>query len=105
MASIYPASTSVASNCNRPASTRRLSKAQISKAQKCCGAPHTGEGDMETLKLLARHNVDLFNGYELDYIVALGANAAKRGSTWIDLGTPTLWHDGHWYMPVSALSG
>ncbi len=42
----------------------------LPKAQKCCGAPHTGEGDMETLKLLARHNVDLFNGYELDYIVA-----------------------------------
>jgi glycolate oxidase iron-sulfur subunit len=42
----------------------------LPKAQKCCGAPHTGEGDMDTLKRLARHNVDLFNGYELDYIVA-----------------------------------
>jgi len=42
----------------------------LPKAQKCCGAPHTGEGDMDTLKMLARHNVDLFNSYELDYIVA-----------------------------------
>jgi len=42
----------------------------LPKAQKCCGAPHTGEGDMDTLKRLARHNVDLFNGYELDYVVA-----------------------------------
>ncbi|MPZ14587.1 MAG: 4Fe-4S dicluster domain-containing protein [Chloroflexi bacterium] len=42
----------------------------LPKAQKCCGAPHAGEGDIATLKHLARHNVDLFAGYELDYIVA-----------------------------------
>ena len=42
----------------------------LPKAQRCCGAPHAGEGDFQTLKDLARHNIDLFNGYELDYIVA-----------------------------------
>ena len=42
----------------------------LPKAQKCCGAPHAGEGDVDTLKRLARHNIDLFNGYELDYVVA-----------------------------------
>jgi glycolate oxidase iron-sulfur subunit len=42
----------------------------LPKAQKCCGAPHAGEGDADTLKRLARHNVDLFLRYPLDYIVA-----------------------------------
>ncbi|MBI2939637.1 MAG: (Fe-S)-binding protein [Chloroflexi bacterium] len=39
------------------------------KGQRCCGAPHAGEGDMATLRALARHNVDLFLGHRLDYIV------------------------------------
>jgi glycolate oxidase iron-sulfur subunit len=42
----------------------------LPKAQRCCGAPHAGEGDIATLKALARHNVGLFDGYEIDYIVA-----------------------------------
>lgn len=42
----------------------------LPKAQRCCGAPHAGEGDVRTLKALARHNVDLFSGYELDAIIA-----------------------------------
>ncbi|HEY8477111.1 MAG TPA: (Fe-S)-binding protein [Chloroflexota bacterium] len=40
------------------------------KAQRCCGAPHAGEGDTDTLRDLARHNVDLFLQWDLDYIVA-----------------------------------
>jgi glycolate oxidase iron-sulfur subunit len=40
------------------------------KAQKCCGAPHAGEGDFKSLRELARQNVDLFSKWELDYIVA-----------------------------------
>ena len=40
------------------------------KAQKCCGAPHAGEGDFKGLRELARQNVDLFSKWDLDYIVA-----------------------------------
>ena len=42
----------------------------LPKALRCCGAPHAGEGDFTTLRDLARHNVDLFSRFELDYIVA-----------------------------------
>src|SRR5690606_7041193 len=40
------------------------------KDTRCCGAPHAGEGDTQALRALARHNVDLFTRYNLDYIVA-----------------------------------
>ncbi len=42
----------------------------LPKALRCCGAPHAGEGDFETLRDLARHNVALFSSHDLDYIVA-----------------------------------
>jgi len=40
------------------------------QGQKCCGAPHAGEGDTDTLRMLARHNIDLFGRHSLDFIVA-----------------------------------
>jgi len=40
------------------------------KATQCCGAPHAGEGDFDSLRALARHNVALFSQWDLDYIVA-----------------------------------
>lgn len=55
------------------------------RALKCCGAPHAGEGDLETLRLLARHNVDLFAGYELDYIVADCAACSAQTKEYADL--------------------
>jgi glycolate oxidase iron-sulfur subunit len=39
------------------------------KAQKCCGAPHMTEGDRETTRQLAQHNLDLFLALEVDAIV------------------------------------
>ncbi|MBI2906304.1 MAG: (Fe-S)-binding protein [Chloroflexi bacterium] len=40
------------------------------RGQVCCGAPHSAEGDIETLKELARRNIDLFSADDLDTIVA-----------------------------------
>ena len=39
------------------------------KAQKCCGAPHLNEGDRDTARSLAQHNLDLFMDLEVDAIV------------------------------------
>jgi glycolate oxidase iron-sulfur subunit len=53
------------------------------KAQKCCGAPNVLAGDRAGLAAAARFNVDLFSGYELDYIVTdcggCGAELKKYG--------------------------
>ena len=35
----------------------------------CCGAPHLTEGDRETARQLALHNLELFLSKEIDYIV------------------------------------
>jgi glycolate oxidase iron-sulfur subunit len=48
------------------------------KVQRCCGAPHAAEGDTTTLRELARHNVDLFSRWELDYVVADCAACAAQ---------------------------
>lgn len=50
------------------------------KTQKCCGAPHLTEGDRETARQLARHNIDLFLGLEADAIVTdcAGCGAALK---------------------------
>ncbi|MGH2460725.1 MAG: (Fe-S)-binding protein [Chloroflexota bacterium] len=48
------------------------------KAQRCCGAPHAAEGDARTLRELARHNVDLFEQWELDYVVSDCAACAAQ---------------------------
>jgi len=39
------------------------------KTQKCCGAPHMTEGDPETARQLARHNLDVFLNLNVDAIV------------------------------------
>ncbi|MCK4620822.1 MAG: (Fe-S)-binding protein [Desulfuromonadales bacterium] len=39
------------------------------KKQKCCGAPHLSEGDRETTRQLATHNLDLFLDLDVDAIV------------------------------------
>jgi len=39
------------------------------KDQKCCGAPHLTEGDRETTRQLAAHNLDLFLALDVDAIV------------------------------------
>lgn len=48
------------------------------KTQRCCGAPHAAEGDADSLRALARYNVDLFAQWELDYVVADCAACAAQ---------------------------
>ena len=50
------------------------------KEQKCCGAPHLSEGDRETTRTLARHNLDLFMALDVDAIVTdcAGCGAALK---------------------------
>jgi len=50
------------------------------KQQKCCGAPHLNEGDRETTRRLARHNLDLFMALDVDAIVTdcAGCGAALK---------------------------
>lgn len=39
------------------------------KTQKCCGAPHAEEGDFESVKAFAKHNIELFERYNVEYII------------------------------------
>ncbi len=50
------------------------------KAQKCCGAPHLTEGDRDTTRSLAQHNLDLFMELDVDAIVTdcAGCGAALK---------------------------
>lgn len=50
------------------------------KNQKCCGAPHLTEGDRETTRQLATHNLDLFLDLDVDAIVTdcAGCSAALK---------------------------
>ncbi len=53
------------------------------KAQKCCGAPNMLGSDLKGLRDLATYNVDLFGGYDLEFIVTdcggCGAELKKYG--------------------------
>jgi glycolate oxidase iron-sulfur subunit len=53
------------------------------KAQKCCGAPNMLGHDMEGLQQAARFNTDLFESYDLDFVVTdcggCGAELKKYG--------------------------
>jgi len=50
------------------------------KQQKCCGAPHLTEGDRETTRQLAAHNLELFLGLDIVAIVTdcAGCSAALK---------------------------
>lgn len=39
------------------------------KDQYCCGAPHISEGEFDTARDLARHNIDVFESLNVDYVV------------------------------------
>jgi len=53
------------------------------KSQVCCGAPNMLGGDLEGLKQDARTNIDIFSGYDVDFIVTdcggCGAELKKYG--------------------------
>ncbi len=40
------------------------------KDQVCCGAPHAEEGEADAVRALARRNIDVFERYGVDYVVA-----------------------------------
>jgi len=46
--------------------------------QRCCGGLHVHQGDLETARELARHNIDVFERAQVDAIIV---NAAGCGST------------------------
>jgi len=55
------------------------------KTQRCCGAPHAEEGDTSTLRDLARYNIDTFEQWNLDYIVADCAACAAQTKEYVHL--------------------
>jgi glycolate oxidase iron-sulfur subunit len=55
------------------------------KQQRCCGAPHVEEGDTATLRELARYNIDTFERWDLDYIVADCAACASQTKEYVHL--------------------
>lgn len=50
--------------------TRNGCDVLIPQDMKCCGLPHIANGKMDTARLLAIHNIKIFNSYKLDYIVS-----------------------------------
>ncbi|NJD92248.1 MAG: (Fe-S)-binding protein [Geobacter sp.] len=60
------------------------------KNQVCCGAPNMLGGDLEGLKSEARTNIDIFSGYDVDFIVTdcggCGAELKKYGHHFEDDG-------------------
>ncbi len=53
------------------------------KDVQCCGMPHLGYGELDTFLELARHNIALFEGEELDAIIT---DCATCGSTLKEYG-------------------
>ncbi|MSQ33736.1 MAG: (Fe-S)-binding protein [Dehalococcoidia bacterium] len=50
--------------------TRNGCEVVTPRVQRCCGAPHQDMGDWEGLRDLARHNIEVFERAQVDYIVA-----------------------------------
>lgn len=50
--------------------TRNGCEVIIPQDMKCCGMPHVANGKMDTARLLAVHNIKIFNSYKLDYIIS-----------------------------------
>lgn len=51
----------------------------VPRLQHCCGMPTYASGDMESAKLLARHNIETFERYDLDAIVV---SCGSCGNAW-----------------------
>lgn len=49
--------------------TRNGCEVIIPSEAKCCGLPHIANGKLETARLLAVHNIKIFNNYDFDYII------------------------------------
>lgn len=49
--------------------TRSGCEVIIPPETRCCGLPHLANGKLETARLLAVHNIKIFNAYDFDYII------------------------------------
>ncbi|SCM80673.1 conserved hypothetical protein [uncultured Sporomusa sp.] len=49
----------------------------IPPMQHCCGTPIFMSGDVESAKLLAKHNIEVFEQYDIDYIIAACGSCAE----------------------------
>ncbi len=55
------------------------------RGQKCCGAPHRADGEMEVARDLARHNVRVFEQAQVDYVVTDCAACGTELKAWPEL--------------------
>ncbi|MGA7731948.1 MAG: (Fe-S)-binding protein [Chloroflexia bacterium] len=70
------------------------------KTQQCCGAPHAEEGDFESVKRFARHNIALFERYHVDYIICDCAACGAQTKEYAEL----LHDDPQWGIRARAFS-
>jgi glycolate oxidase iron-sulfur subunit len=61
----------------------------LPKMQHCCGTPVYVNGDVDLAKLFAKHNIETFEGYNLDYIVAACGSCTESWKSQY----PELFHD------------
>ncbi len=67
----------------------------------CCGALHAHHGDLATARLLAQHNIRVFEGYDLEAVIV---NSAGCGAMLKEYGH-LLAHDQVYAQRASAFSG
>jgi glycolate oxidase iron-sulfur subunit len=70
------------------------------KTQKCCGAPHAEEGDLDSVKRFARHNIALFERYKVEYIICDCAACGAQTKEYAEL----LHGDPEWRDRAAAFS-
>jgi glycolate oxidase iron-sulfur subunit len=73
----------------------------VPRLQECCGSLHAHNGDIESARKLARHNIDVFSNYEFEAIVI---NSAGCGAFMKDYGR-TLADDPQYASKARSLSG
>jgi glycolate oxidase iron-sulfur subunit len=71
------------------------------KNLKCCGMPHLAYGEVETARLLARHNIDILEKLAADVIIT---DCATCGSTLKEYGAHLLAEDAEYSGRARALS-
>jgi glycolate oxidase iron-sulfur subunit len=72
------------------------------KNVKCCGMPHLAYGEVETARLLARHNIDILEKLDADVILT---DCATCGSSLKEYGAHLLAEDAEYSGRARALSG
>jgi glycolate oxidase iron-sulfur subunit len=81
--------------------TRNNCRVVMPREVGCCGALHAHQGDLATARLLAQHNIRVFEHYDLDAVVV---NSAGCGAMLKEYGQ-LLEHDGLYTQRASSFSG